>query len=123
MAVTYISDHGPGCFPDDADDYVPPEILDLCDGVDLLIHDSQHTRAEYEGKRHWGHCTVDYAVHVAREAGVGRLVLFHHDPLHDDDTVDALERYAGDLAARAGLAGVVAAAEGMSLHLGVTRRA
>ena len=45
----------------DADDYVPPEVLELCDGVDVLIHDAQHTLAEYEPKRHWGHCTVDYA--------------------------------------------------------------
>ena len=49
----------------DADDYVPHGVLELCDGVDLLIHDAQHTTAEYEPKRHWGHCTVDYALHVA----------------------------------------------------------
>ena len=41
-------------------------MLELCDGVDLLIHDAQHTPAEYEMKRHWGHCTVDYALHVAK---------------------------------------------------------
>ena len=33
-SVAYISDHGPGC-RDDADDFVPEEILELCDGVDL----------------------------------------------------------------------------------------
>src|SRR5437773_463834 len=69
LSVAYIPDHGPGCCPDDADDFIPHEILELCDGVDVLIHDAQHTPAEYEPKRHWGHCTVDYAVHVAREAG------------------------------------------------------
>ena len=37
-----------------------------------LIHDAQHTPEEYEPKRHWGHCTVDYAVHVARESGAKR---------------------------------------------------
>ena len=51
-------------------------------------------------KAHWGHCTVDYAVHVAREAGVRRLALFHHDPDHDDDMVDRLLD-----GARAGAAG------------------
>ena len=65
-------------------------MLELCDGVDLLIHDAQHTREEYEPKRHWGHCTVDYAVHVAREAGARSLVLFHHDPLHGDDDMDRI---------------------------------
>ena len=74
----------------DADDYVPPEVLELCDGVDVLIHDAQHTRDEYEPKRHWGHCTVDYAVLVAREAGARNLVLFHHDPVHGDDEMDTI---------------------------------
>ena len=80
-SVAYVPDHGPGCCPDDPDDYVPHDILELCDGVDLLIHDAQHTPDEYEPKRHWGHSTVDYAVHVARESGAKQLVLFHHDPV------------------------------------------
>ena len=58
-----------GLTEDRSDDFVPTDVLDLCDGVDLLIHDAQHTPAEFEHKRHWGHCTVDYAVHVAKEAG------------------------------------------------------
>ena len=45
-------------------------LLELCDGADLLIHDAQYTLAEFEQKAHWGHCTVDYAVRVAKEAGV-----------------------------------------------------
>ncbi len=55
-----------------------------------LIHDAQHTPEEYEPKRHWGHCTVDYAVHVARESGAKELVLFHHDPAHGDDEIDRI---------------------------------
>ena len=69
---------------------VADAVLELCDGVDLLIHDAQYTPAEFEEKAHWGHCTVDYAVLVAREAGAQRLVLFHHDPAHGDDVVDEL---------------------------------
>ena len=41
-------------------------------------------------KRNWGHCTVDYAVHVAAVVGARRLALFHHDPARNDDAVDAL---------------------------------
>ena len=55
-------------------------MLDLCDGADLLIHDAQYTVDEFPAKADWGHCTVDYAVHVAGEAGARRLALFHHDP-------------------------------------------
>jgi phosphoribosyl 1,2-cyclic phosphodiesterase len=118
ISVAYISDHGPGC-ADDADDHVPLDVLDLADGVDLLIHDSQHTAEEYEGKRSWGHCTVDYAVHVARESGARRLALFHHDPMHSDDDVDRLLDHARDLVARRGGPDVIAAAEGGQVELGI----
>ncbi len=118
VSVAYLSDHGPGCSAD-PDDFVPRDVLDLCDGVDLLIHDAQHTCGEYETHRHFGHSTVDYAVHVARESGAQRLALFHHCPSHSDSDVDRLLLHAGDLAARRGVAEVIAAAEGLQLTLGV----
>jgi ribonuclease BN (tRNA processing enzyme) len=113
VSIAYLSDHGPGTVPDDPDDYVPREVLELCDGVDLLIHDAQHTNDEYEQKRSWGHCTIDYAIHVAREAGARELALFHHCPSHGDDRVDELLRDARDLVARIGGPEVFAAADCM----------
>ena len=118
-SVAYVSDHGPGC-RDDPDDFVPQEILELCDGVDVLIHDAQHTAEEYAPKRHWGHCTYDYAVHVAREAGARTLALYHHDPTHDDAAVDAITARAADMSARMGGPEIIAAAEGLVLRLGQT---
>lgn len=118
ISVAYISDHGPGC-SDDPDDHIPADVLDLADGVDLLIHDSQHTAEEYEPKRTWGHCTVDYAVHVAHEAGVKRLALFHHDPNHSDRDIDRILLDARDLASRKGALDVIAASEGCSVELGM----
>jgi phosphoribosyl 1,2-cyclic phosphodiesterase len=117
VSVAYVPDHGPGCCPDDPDDFVPEEILELCDGVDLLIHDAQHTAHEYEPKRHWGHSTVDYAVHVARESGARKLVLFHHDPCHGDDDLDRIEIEASDRAAALGAPEVIAAHEGLEIEL------
>ena len=117
VSVAYIPDHGPGCHPEHADDFVPHEILELCDGVDVLIHDAQHTNAEYEPKRHWGHCTVDYAVHVARESGARRLVLFHHDPAHSDDDLLSIENVASDYAAHIGAPEVTAGYEGLEIEL------
>lgn len=116
VSVAYLSDHGQACGGDHPDDHVPDEVLELCDGVDLLIHDAQHTPAEFEQKRHWGHCTVDYAIHVAREAGAKTVALFHHDPAHGDVVVDALERVAQDTSAAVDGAEVIAAAEGMVLR-------
>jgi phosphoribosyl 1,2-cyclic phosphodiesterase len=116
-SVAYVSDHGPGC-SDDPDEFVPPDVLDLADGVDVLIHDAQHTCEEFEGKRHFGHSTVDYAVHVAREAGARRLALFHHCPSHSDDNVDLMHLYASALAERvAGNLEVLAAREGLVVEL------
>ncbi len=116
-SIAYLPDHGPGTTPAHADDFVPPEVLELCDGVDVLIHDAQHTPSEYEAKRHWGHCTVDYAVLVAREAGARRLVLFHHDPLHGDDDMDVIGDEAAEMAARMGVPELVVAREGLRMHL------
>jgi phosphoribosyl 1,2-cyclic phosphodiesterase len=127
LSIAYLSDHGQGCVgtgckdaglsADHDDDYVPEDVLDLCDGVDLLIHDAQHTPSEFEMKRHWGHCTIDYAVHVAKESGAQRLALFHHDPAHDDDTIDRLLVQASDAAAHIGAGEVLAASEGLTLDL------
>lgn len=122
-SVAYVPDHGPGCVPEHADDYVPPEMLELCDGVDVLIHDAQHTVAEYEAKRHWGHCTIEYAVRVARESGAKRLVLFHHDPAHGDRDMDAIECSAQEFSARLGGPPLIAAYEGLEIEVPTVRPA
>lgn len=61
-----------------------------CRGADVLIFDSQFTPEEYPSRRGWGHSTWMHGVRLARDAGVGRLVLFHHDPGHDDGVLDAI---------------------------------
>ena len=113
--VVYISDHGQSSDDHRHDDDVPHEVLELCDGADLLIHDAQHTRSEFEHKRNWGHCTFEYAMHVAREAGVRQLALFHHCPSHDDNAIDQIERVTQDLSACRGGPEVFAAAETTSI--------
>jgi len=62
----------------------------LCDysqNADILILDSQYTPAEYETHKGWGHSTWSNAVFVAREAKAEHLILFHHDPSHDDQAM------------------------------------
>lgn len=111
-SVAYVSDHQQsvdGVLIDDA-------VLELCNGVDVLIHDAQYTPEEYVQKSTWGHCTVGYAVGVAIAAGVGRLVLFHHDPSHDDAMLDALLAEARALACGSGVE-VLSAYEGLGLSL------
>jgi phosphoribosyl 1,2-cyclic phosphodiesterase len=110
--VTYISDHQA---PLDLDS-VADSAIELAEGADLLIHDAQYTRDEFREKSHWGHCTMDYAVTVARAAGARRLALFHHDPAHGDDRMDALVREAKKAAGRDGPE-IIAAYEGLELTL------
>lgn len=113
-SVAYLSDHQ---MPQDGSHVVSDDVLELCDGADLVIHDAQYTRNEFSQKSHWGHCTVDYALFVAREAGAKRLALFHHDPAHDDEDLDQILRYARDLAESTPLVEVVAAYENLTISL------
>ena len=115
VTVAYLSDHQ---MPVDGSGSIADDVLDLCDGVDLLIHDAQYTTEEFPARATWGHCTVDYAVHVAKGAGARRLALFHHDPSHDDAMVDSLVEHAGRLAKGSSLEEVFAPAEGLVVAYG-----
>lgn len=113
-SVTYISDHQA---PEDRRS-VSDSVLELCDGADLVIHDAQYTDEEFVEKATWGHSTIDYAVHVAAEAGARQLVLYHHDPLHSDDDMDRIVDQALSHERAGRLDGVVGAAEGLALEVG-----
>jgi phosphoribosyl 1,2-cyclic phosphodiesterase len=93
-------------------------VVDFCKGADLLVADSQYTDEEYETKRGWGHSSISHVLDLAREAAVKKLVLFHHEPTHDDKTLEKIEK---DARARASKAHarhkVVMAREGMVLDV------
>lgn len=64
---------------------------DFFSGADLLVHDAQYTRAEYEkDKIGWGHTPIEDAIASANRAGVRQLALFHHDPERSDAQLDAM---------------------------------
>src|SRR5262245_9881845 len=63
---------------------------DLAAGADLLIHDAQYTDEEYRHCIGWGHSTYRQAFEFAKRVGAKELVPFHHDPSHDDETLDRL---------------------------------
>jgi phosphoribosyl 1,2-cyclic phosphodiesterase len=108
-SVAYLSDHQQ---PHDGSFSVTGGARELVQGVDLLIHDAQYTTAEFGGRCHWGHSTIDYAIWLARECSVGALALFHHDPTRDDDALDAIAA----CSSRHGVE-VVVAREGLTLDL------
>ena len=80
---------------------IDPALADLARDVDLLIYDAQYTVDEYEGRsgpcrQGWGHSTPAAATKIAKTVGAKRLFLFHHDPGHDDETIEGMERSARD---------------------------
>ena len=89
---------------DSADGTLP----DFCRGADVLIADAQYTPAEYSKQRGWGHGTWAACAHLAAKAGVGKLILTHHDQRRSDIQIDRLVRQARRMfpatrAARTGL--------------------
>jgi phosphoribosyl 1,2-cyclic phosphodiesterase len=91
---------------------VDPALRTLCEGADVLIYDAQYTPEEYKGKVGWGHSTYVAGADLARSAGVGTYVLFHHDPTRSDGAVAAIEARAREL-----FGSSLAAREGMELDL------
>ncbi|MBD2041099.1 MBL fold metallo-hydrolase [Microcoleus sp. FACHB-672] len=78
-------------FPDRLDE----NVLHLAREADYFIYDATYTDEEYHHpktpKVGWGHSTWQVGVELAKAADVKNLVIFHHDPAHDDDFLDNVE--------------------------------
>lgn len=104
----YATDNEPG------DPVLDKAVRKLAEGADVLIYDAQYLPEEYEARRRgWGHSHWREAVDIALESGAKELVLFHHDPDHDDACVDGIVE-----SAREHFPSVVAASEGMQMSIG-----
>jgi phosphoribosyl 1,2-cyclic phosphodiesterase len=107
-SIAYLSDHWPislGPGPDGLGEY-HPTVLELCTGVDLVLHDAQYTAEELPARADFGHSAIEYAVELGPRCA-SPVLLFHHDPSRTDDALDAL----------VATHGTSAAAEGMVLSL------
>jgi phosphoribosyl 1,2-cyclic phosphodiesterase len=105
--VCYVTD------TEHEDGKLDENILELIEGADYMIYDCTYTEEEYLQFKGWGHSTWEQGGRLCEAAGVKSLVIFHHDPAHDDlfmDTLakEATERYPNCIVAR----------EGMVLRLG-----
>jgi len=72
-------------------------IIDFFRGADALIIDTAYTAEEYPQRKGWGHGTFDTSIAAAREAGVKKAFLTHHEPTRSDADLekifnDALEK-------------------------------
>ena len=90
-------------------------LINFAKGADVLIHDAQYTMEQYTGSmttQGYGHSTPEMACRVAQEAGVKQLVLYHHDPNHDDAAIEKKEEGAKKL-----FANTIAAYEGLTINI------
>jgi phosphoribosyl 1,2-cyclic phosphodiesterase len=71
---------------------VDRNLYNAAKGADVFIYDCNYTEDEYKVKKGWGHSTWVEAVKLAKEAGAKKLILWHHDPLHDDLFIENLEK-------------------------------
>ena len=106
-SICYITDteHKPGQ-PDQ-------NILNLIKGADLVIYDCTNTDEEFPKFVNWGHSTWQEGVRLCNQAGAKKLVVFHHDPAHDDAFMDKVATELDKM--RPG--GGIVAQEGMILRL------
>jgi phosphoribosyl 1,2-cyclic phosphodiesterase len=105
--VVYATDNEPG------HPIFDKNVRKLAEGADVLIYDAQYLPEEYEAnKRGWGHSHWREAINVVMESGAKELVLFHHDPDHDDAMIDKVVQNAQDHYPK-----VRAASEGLEIEL------
>ena len=92
------------------------DIIEFAQGADMLIHDAQYLHGEYysrtKSKAGWGHSTIEMAAEVAVKAQVKQLVLFHHEPQHDDAAMRRIARFSKTLFPNA-----IVAYQGLELKL------
>ncbi len=115
--IAYLPDHEPALgvrdFPGDP---MWTSGYSLARGADILIHDAQYTAREYASHVGWGHSSVDQVLAFAAMAGAKHVVLFHHDPVREDEELERI--LAEALAKRDGSAVTVSvAAEERSYRL------
>jgi phosphoribosyl 1,2-cyclic phosphodiesterase len=104
-AISYITD------TEHKKDGLDRNVLALVDRADIMIYDCTYTDAEYPEHANWGHSTWEEAVRLADAAAVKTLVIFHHDPGHDDVFMDRIACEAAALRP-----GTIVAREGMVLQ-------
>jgi phosphoribosyl 1,2-cyclic phosphodiesterase len=117
-SLVYLPDHEPSLGTDLRS--VPPEWIsgyDIARDADVLLHDAQYRDDEYGTHVGWGHSGITDTMEFAEKAGVRNLVLFHHDPYHDDDELENVLEEARQIWPAAADR-VCLANEGMTITLG-----
>jgi phosphoribosyl 1,2-cyclic phosphodiesterase len=94
------------------------KLIEFCKQADILIHDAQFLPEEYEVRKTWGHSPYHYTIDLALKSQVKSLILFHHDPDHEDKIVKKILEQSKRKIRKAGSSMVcLAAREGLILEV------
>jgi phosphoribosyl 1,2-cyclic phosphodiesterase/ActR/RegA family two-component response regulator len=110
-----------GIGEDEAREFAAAErakMVEFLRGCDVAILDTQYTDEEYAKHIGWGHSSLSSVVSLALDADVRRLLLFHHDPNHDDEMIAKMVEQAREMVTENGkFLEVEAAREGAEILL------
>jgi ribonuclease BN (tRNA processing enzyme) len=91
------------------------DLVHLLAGSDVLLHDATWADALLAERGGWGHSSVGESIALGMEADCGTVVLFHHDPDADDDSLE--QNLASARTDATGTPRVILARDGMTLEL------
>jgi phosphoribosyl 1,2-cyclic phosphodiesterase len=95
------------------------KMVEFLRDCDIAILDAQYTDEEYARHVGWGHSSLSSVILLALDANIKKVLLFHHDPRHDDDMIDRMVEEARELVRKSGKAMVIEGArEGLEILLG-----
>ena len=93
------------------------KLIKFAKNADVLIHDAQYYMDnEYAdiitSKQGYGHSSPEMSVEVAQKTNAKKLVLYHHDPSHNDKKIEEKEKEVQKL-----FPNTIAAYEGLVINL------
>ena len=104
--ITYVTDieHPKG--------RLVPSVIELAQGADVLIHDSQFHKEDLPAHRSWGHSSWEECTKIAQITCVKQLFLFHFDPSYTDHDIVDME-----IRARRVFPNTTAARQGLTIEI------
>ena len=103
---TYITD----C--EHPESHLNEHLVKLGRNSDILIHDAHFTSSDLLNHKGWGHSSWEQAVDMAKKTNSKELVLFHHNPLYNDQQLSDIESMAQQIFEK-----TISAKQGLVIYL------
>lgn len=103
---TYITD----C--EHPESHLNEHLIELAQNSDILIHDAHFTHDDLINHKGWGHSSFEEAVDMAKRTKSKQLVLFHHNPIYNDEQLEKIESMA-----KKGFQNTISAKQGLVIYL------